>query len=128
MCYYKKKQRGSEIMIKKAEILNDEIRTNMRGGQGDVKIRNVLTEAEMNGKGRLFGTITLEPGCSIGYHTHRGDSEIFYVLKGAPVYNDGGTEQQAAPGDVLICPDGTGHSLSNPTDETVVVMALIVYA
>lgn len=115
-------------MIKEAAMFSDEIRTNMRGGQGDVKIRNVLTTAEMNGKGRLFGTITLEPGCSIGYHVHEGDSEIFYVLEGAPVYNDGGTERQVAPGDVLICPEGTGHALSNPTEKTVVVMALIVYA
>lgn len=114
-------------MIKKAETFTEEIRTNMRGGQGNVKIRNVLTEAEMNGKGRLFGPITLEPGSSIGYHVHEGDSEVFYVLEGTPVYNDGGTERSVAPGDVLICPDGTGHALSNPTDQTAVVMALIVY-
>lgn len=114
-------------MIKKAATFTDDIRTNMRGGKGDVKIRNLLTEAEMNGKGRLFGPITLEPGCSIGYHIHEGDNEIFYVLEGCPLYNDGGDERQVEPGDVLICPDGTGHALSNPTDKTVVVMAVIVY-
>ena len=115
-------------MIKEAATFTDEIRPHMRGGQGEVRIRNVLTEAELNGKGRLFGTITLEPGCSIGYHKHEGDSEIFYVLEGTPTYNDGGTEHVVAPGDVLICPDGTGHSLANPTDKKVVVMAVIVYA
>ena len=115
-------------MIKEASMFTDEIRTHMRGGEGDVRIRNVLTEAELNGKGRLFGTITLEPGCSIGYHVHEGDSEIFYVLEGTPVYNDGGAERQVSPGDVLICPEGTGHALSNPTEKTAVVMALIVYA
>lgn len=115
-------------MIKDASMFTDEIRSNMRGGQGDVKLRDFLTEAEMNGKGRLFARVTLEPGCSVGYHVHEGDSEIFYVLEGNPVYNDGGVERQVAPGDVMICPDGTGHGLSNPTDKTAVVMALILYA
>lgn len=115
-------------MIKFAASFEAEKRENMRGGNGTVEVQNVLTAEEMNGKGRLFGTITLRPGCSIGYHTHEGDSEIFYVLEGSPLYNDNGTEKTVHPGDVLICPNGTGHAIANPTDQTVRVMALIVYA
>ena len=70
----------------------------------------------------------LEPGCSIGEHIHEGDSEIFIVERGCPTYNDSGTEVEAKPGDVLICPAETGHSIANHTGETVDIIALIVYA
>lgn len=115
-------------MIRKAEECATEAREHMRDGNGTVKMTHFVNKEELYGKGRLFSRITLEPGCSIGWHIHETDSEIFFVERGRPVYNDGGTEKEAAPGDVLICPAGTGHSIANPTDETVDVIAVIVYA
>ena len=115
-------------MIRKADDCRIELREHMRDGDGTVKITNFMEKEEFYGKGRLFSRITLEPGCSIGWHIHETDSEIFFVERGCPVYNDGGEEKQAYPGDVLICPAGTGHSIANRTDETVDVIALIVYA
>ena len=67
-------------------------------------------------------------GCSIGEHVHEGDSEIFVVERGCPTYDDGGTLVEAKPGDVLICPAETAHSIRNNTGETVDIIALIVYA
>lgn len=115
-------------MIRKAEECAFEAREHMRDGSGTVKLTHFVSADELCGKGRLFSRITLEPGCSIGWHIHDTDSEIFFVERGCPVYNDGGEEKAAAPGDVLICPAGTGHAISNPTDETVDVIAVIVYA
>ena len=88
----------------------------------------VAGKEELLGKGRFFARMTLEPGCSIGEHTHEGDSEIFIVERGCPTYNDGGTLVEAKPGDVLICPAETAHSIANNTDETVDIIALIIYA
>lgn len=115
-------------MIRKASEIITENRENMRGGDGVVKVTNFVTKEELLGKGRLFSRITLEPGCSIGWHIHEGDTEIFFVERGEPIYNDGGEEKQAHEGDVLICPAGTGHSIRNATDTTVDVIAVIVYA
>lgn len=115
-------------MIRKATECTTEAREHMRDGNGTVKMTHFVNKDELCGKGRLFSRITLEPGCSIGWHIHETDSEIFFVERGCPVYNDGGNEMPVGPGDVLICPAGTGHAISNPTNDTVDVIAVIVYA
>ncbi len=116
-------------MIRKAEDCKIEYREHMRDGDGTVKITNLIAaNEELNDKGRLFGKITLEPGCSIGYHVHENDAELFYILKGTAEYSDNGQIRTVSAGDVTICPTGTGHGIANKTQETVELVAVIVYA
>ena len=115
-------------MIKKFEEFNTEYRENMRGGNGTVALCNFVTPEELNDKGRLFGTIVLKPGCSIGYHVHENDSELFYIIKGTATYDDNGTTVTVRAGDVTLTPAGTGHSIKNEGTEDVELVALIVYA
>ena len=105
-----------------------EYREHMRDGEGTVQITNFVNAAELNDKGRLFAKLTLNPGCSIGYHMHDGDSEIFYILKGTAEYNDNGNIRTVTAGDVTVCPAGTSHGIANRTDEVVELIAVIVYA
>ena len=115
-------------MIRKANDCVSDVRHEMRGGPGDVTMVELLKEPELLGKGRLFSKIVLPPGAGIGYHVHENESEIFFVSKGSPLYSDNGDEHTVAPGDVLITPPGTGHSVTNLSDETVELIALILYA
>ena len=114
-------------MIRKAADCKKEYRDNMRGGNGTVEITNFATPEELNNTGRLFANITLKPGCGIGYHEHEKDSELFYVMKGEALYNDNGTECVVCAGDVLLCPAGTGHAITNNGEEDVELCAVIVY-
>ena len=101
----------------------------IRGGIGETVMTKLLSGAEeMNGKGRMFNLMTLRPGCTIGEHTHEGDSEVFYFLKGEGVYNDNGTKVTVKPGDVALCNSGELHSLANNGTENLVFVALILYA
>ena len=116
-------------MIRKAEECKVEYREHMRDGDGTVEITNFITgPEEINGKGRLFAKITLNPGCSIGFHVHEKDAELFYIIKGTAEYNDGGELRTVSAGDVTICPTGTGHGIANKTDEVVEFVAVIAYA
>lgn len=116
-------------MIRKAEECNKEYREKMRDGNGTVEITNFITSPEeLCGKGRMFSRITLKSGCSIGFHVHENDSELFYILKGSAEYNDNGETKTVSAGDVTICPAGTGHGIANTSDETVEFIAVIVYA
>ena len=36
----------------------------------------------MKGMNKMYAQVTLKPGCSIGYHTHIGNGEDYYILKG----------------------------------------------
>ena len=115
-------------MIRKATDCNKVYKEQMRGGNGTVEITNFATPEELNNKGRMFANITLNPGCSIGFHMHEGESELFYMIKGAALYNDNGTEYPVSAGDVMICPAGSGHSVANNGEETVELCAVILYA
>ncbi len=116
-------------MIRRKDECTKEIREHMRDGDGSVLLTNLIAgPEELNGKGRLFSKITLEPGCSIGYHTHDTDAELFYILTGTAEYNDNGTMRTVSAGDVTICATGEGHGIANRSGETVELVAVIVYA
>ena len=115
-------------MIRKAEELSVAYNEHMRGGDGTVIVKKFIRGPEdLCGKGRLFANITLNPGCGIGFHVHEGESELFYIMKGTAEYNDNGEIKTVQAGDVTICPPGTGHGITNRTDEVVEVIAVIVY-
>ena len=116
-------------MIRRASECSIKVNENMKGGDGSVKLTSFISgPEELLNKGRLFSMITLEPGCGIGYHVHEKDSELFYLMKGEALYNDNGTECTLSAGDVMICPAGTGHSITNNSQEDVELCAVIVYA
>ena len=116
-------------MIRKADKCEVEFREHMRDGDGTVKLTHFIEgPKELNEKGRLFSKITLEPGCGIGFHVHDTDAELFYIMKGTAEYSDNGNIVTVSAGDVTICETGTGHAIKNVTDETVELVAVIVYA
>ena len=114
-------------MIRNAADCKKVYNEKMRGGNGTVEITNFATPEELNNKGRLFAKITLKPGCSIGYHEHEGEAELFYVIKGDALYNDNGTEYAVHAGDVMRCPAGSGHAVANNGTEDVELCAVILY-
>lgn len=95
-------------------------------GNGHVIIKEILEEAQMKDKCRLYGEVTLEPGCSVGYHEHHGESETYYILSGRGEYNDNGRYRPVLPGDITFTPDGMGHGLANTGNKDLVFMALII--
>lgn len=99
---------------------------NMCGGKGHVIISHILGEKELNGKCGLYAKVTIEPGCTLGYHEHHGESETYYILSGTGAYNDNGTVRPVKPGDITFTPDNHGHGLDNTGDDDLVFMALII--
>lgn len=115
-------------MIRYKNECSIEYREHMRDGDGTVQITNFIQgQEELNGKGRLFARLLLNPGCSIGYHVHEKDAELFYILKGTAEYSDNGELRTVTAGDVTICPVGQGHSIANKTEEPVEFIALILF-
>ena len=58
----------------------------------------------------------LEPGASIGLHTHYNESEVIYILEGegTVIYDD--DKFPLRPGVAHYCPKGHDHSVINDTD------------
>lgn len=113
-------------MIVQTKLKKQEIKQNMRGGNGNVAITHI-TDQEILGKNcRLFAQITVKPGDSIGEHQHLGEREIFYFLQGNGIVVDNGKQSEIGPGDVMVTPDQSSHSVINTGDQDLVFMALIL--
>ncbi len=115
-------------MIRRNDEKHVEVREHPFGGDGHITVRSLLNdEQEMYGKGRVFAHTTLQPGCSIGYHVHMGESETYYIVSGIAQFNDNGTPITVRKGDVTFTGDGQGHALANIGDEPLEIIALILY-
>ncbi len=67
----------------------------------------------------------LEPGSSIGIHTHETNSEIIYILSGSgkAVYDD--VQEKLTAGECHYCPKGHAHSLINDGSKDLVFFAVV---
>lgn len=91
-----------------------------KGGDGSFFVRAFSDGAVRIMEGRL------EPGSSIGMHTHTGNCEVLYLLEGCGTlaYPNGQTET-LLPGEVHYCPEGCGHSLQNRGSVTLRFVAVV---
>ncbi|WP_251197349.1 cupin domain-containing protein [Anaerotardibacter muris] len=88
----------------------------VQGGEGYI-LRDLLLQGEqLHGQLTYASTITLEPGCSIGVHTHTGDSEMYFIYQGTGTYTDNDESYPVQAGDVLFCKDGETHGIANTGD------------
>jgi mannose-6-phosphate isomerase-like protein (cupin superfamily) len=113
-------------MLIKSNQMTTEVRENMRGGAGKASMAHIAKGEDLPKNVRLSAVLTLEPGCSIGWHVHEKETEIFYFVAGSGSVNDNGTTVAVTAGDCLITPDGCGHSVENNGSEALVFFAVIV--
>ena len=100
--------------------------TCVQNGKGEVHMKDITDKAGLYGHGRLFTHIVVDPGCSVGYHTHHHETEFYYILKGEGLFNDNGKEVIVHEGDVCVTGFGEGHSMENQSQEPLEMIALIV--
>lgn len=113
-------------MIRRNGEYRTELRPEMRGGTGTVKIEHLLDEAgELRGLNRLFARLTLEPGTSIGFHEHVGEAEVFVVVSGTGEIDDNGVKGSVAAGDTILTGFGAGHGVTCTGNEPLVMLAVI---
>ena len=114
-------------MVKRRSSYEVKINEKMRGGEGSVKMEQLLTPDELNNKGRLYARITIEPGSSIGHHIHEGEIEAYHVISGEGRYDDNGETVTVYPGDTTYTPNGEGHSMKSVGDVPLEIIALILF-
>ena len=115
-------------MIVTHQQMQKETREKMRGGTGAVNLTHLMPESFFYGHGRLYALVTLEPGCSIGWHEHHGESESFHIISGTALLSDNGTPVTLYAGDCAVCPDGEGHSIENCGETPLQFVAMVIYS
>ena len=99
--------------------IEESVMPHFQGGEKETFGRIFADDLNRIMKGRL------EPGASIGMHTHEVNSEILYVLSGTAtmLYDDG--KEELASGSVHDCPKGHSHSLINTGSEPLIFLAVV---
>jgi len=114
-------------MVKRKDNYTVQRNENMRDGEGVVVIEHLLTPEEMYEKGRLFAKLSLEPGCSVGYHVHEGEMESYHIVKGEAELSDNGEIVKVFAGDTVLTKSDEGHSIKCTGNSTLEIIALILY-
>lgn len=89
------------------------------GGEGTTRARMRVDELGKIMRGML------EPGASIGLHTHETSSEIIYILSGTGKVLYDGTYETLSAGSCHYCPKGHSHSLMNDSDGNLEFFAVV---
>ncbi|MFH1759921.1 MAG: cupin domain-containing protein [bacterium] len=113
-------------MIRKSNEMTSETRMNMREGKGPVEIKHYFKEGDIKAKCRLCAELTLPPGSSIGIHPHKSEDEVFIILKGSGITDDGFGEMEIKEGDTTLTRSGESHSIRNNGSENLLIAAIIM--
>ncbi|MFP4521145.1 MAG: cupin domain-containing protein, partial [Fibrobacterota bacterium] len=100
-------------MIKKSNQMKIDIRENAMGGKGRIAIKHLFEGKEFNPAMQLCAKVTIEPGASIGLHTHENDEEIYFIIKGSGIFDEGTGRTPVFEGDAMLTNKGGSHSLEN---------------
>ena len=106
-------------MIIDFDKMEEKAMPEFKGGEGVTNLKMFQNELGKIILGRL------EPGSTIGLHTHETNSEAIYIISGnADFIYDDGTESVAAGG-CHYCPKGHSHSMINNGAEDIVFFAVV---
>lgn len=106
-------------MIIDFHSMEETVMPNFLDGEGALRAKMFVDE-----RNRILHGV-LEPGCSIGYHTHETSSEIIYILSGTGVVKVEDGEEPVKAGQCHYCPKGHAHSLINNSEGLLEFFAVV---
>ncbi len=113
-------------MITRDGEMRAELRENMRGGKGTVKVENWFAPEAFGAKVRLCARLTVPPGGSIGTHSHEAEDEIYIVLSGQGFIIEDNSRTPVSTGDAILTGKGGSHGVENTGTEPLVIAAIIM--
>ena len=106
-------------MILNFNEMPETVLRNFNGGEKELRAKMSVDEHNKILYGRL------EPGASIGIHTHDTSSEIIYILQGKGIVLYDGSAEHVEAGLCHYCPKGHAHSLINDSDGELLFFAVV---
>lgn len=99
--------------------MNETILPEFYGGE-----KSLIAHMYVDGMNKILHG-KLEPGASIGLHTHKSSSEIIYILEGNGKVEYDDTLETVTVGDCHYCPKGHTHRLINDSDKDLIFFAVV---
>lgn len=118
-------ERVEKINIEKRTMISDfncieeKILPHFKGGE-----KSMAARMYSDGKVKILKA-RLEPGASIGLHTHDTSCEIIFLTRGTAKVLYNGEELTLQEGQCHYCPKGDSHSLINDSEADVEFTAVV---
>ncbi len=77
------------------------------------EIRSILDRTNSTAAKQSLAEATLAPGAATEEHRHLHTEEIYYILQGRGRISLGGEAHEVEPGDGILIPPGTRHTIRN---------------
>lgn len=97
------------------------------GGQGRALWKMLMNGSHLVGAWNCVEYVVLDPGSSVGGHTHVRTEEIYYIIAGRPHMVINGEEYVFEAGDLITAPIGTHHAIRNDTNSAVEFFVVEVF-
>jgi len=103
------------------EIVNRRVSTPFITKDGS-EIRSILDRTNSSAANQSLAEAALPPGGATDAHRHPVTEEIYYVLRGAGRMTVGTEQREVGPGDGILIPPGTRHTIQNVGQDPLVFL------
>ena len=112
-------------MIKNVHEVIPEVAEAVRGGSDSVTAHKLL-DLFPGSAIKSVGLVRLEPGASVGDHSHKGDEDFYFCISGTGIVVDNGVEHPFIPGTLQITRDGESQAIRNTGETELVFLGALV--
>jgi mannose-6-phosphate isomerase-like protein (cupin superfamily) len=112
-------------MITNVHTILPEVAEGVRGGTGMVTAHKLI-DLFPGSAIKSVGLVRLEPGASVGEHSHDGDEDFYYCIAGTGIVVDNGVEHPFTPGTLQITRDGESQAIKNTGETELVFLGALV--
>lgn len=112
-------------MVTNVHEVIPEVAEGVRGGSGTATAHKLI-DLFPGSSIKSVGVVRLEPGASVGEHSHQGDEDFYYCISGTGVVVDNGAEHPFTPGTLQITRDGESQAIRNTGETELVFLGALV--
>lgn len=112
-------------MIINVHEIVPEVAVDVRGGTGNAYAHKLL-DLFPGSAIKSVGLVRLEPGASVGAHSHNGDEDFYYCISGTGIVVDNGVEHPFTPGTLQITRDGGTQAIRNTSETELVFLGALI--
>ncbi|WPJ94801.1 cupin domain-containing protein [Coraliomargarita algicola] len=112
-------------MIKNVHDVIPEIAEGVRGGNGSVSAHKLI-DLFPGSAIKSVGVVRLEPGASVGEHSHQDEEDFYYCISGTGIVVDNGSEHPFTPGTLQITRSGESQAIRNTGETELVFLGALI--
>ena len=112
-------------MVTNVHKVIPEVAEKVRDGIGTVtahKLLNLFPGSSI----KSVGIVRLEPGASVGDHSHQDEEDFYYCISGTGVVADNGIDYPFTPGTLQITRSGESQAIRNTGETELVFLGALV--